>query len=418
MTPQNRISYLRQTLDRHNREYYVLNESTVTDAEYDALYAELVALEAKHPELADPNSPTKRVGAKSTGGFKKLKHDARMLSLENIRTAADIIKYLGLREVVLEPKIDGASLKLIYRGGKLTTAITRGDGDEGDDVTANARAINSIPLNLQAAIDLEVKGEIYMRGTVFDALNRRLEEEGEEMQANPRNAAAGALKLKDPQEVADAGLSFVAYGITSTEHGMTTQNDVTNYLGSLGFQNVYMLPKRVGAPAGRCGGDLIALVDEESLNKKIDDADKARKWLDLPTDGLVFKLNSLKLQRELGEGVKYPRYACAFKFKEEMVATIMSGITIQIGRSGRVTPVAELEPVTFGGSTVSRASLMNQDEIKRLGVNLGDVVFVQKSAEIIPRVVSVYEKIYIDPKTGNRGTLKSFGLLPEQRTVT
>lgn len=395
-----RIKFLRDEINRYNHQYYVLNCSPITDAEYDALYMELVALERKHPHLIDPSSPTQRVGAKSTTGFKKVKHgDKRMLSLDNMKSAADVIHALGMETVMMEPKIDGASLKLMYRKGVLVQAITRGNGMEGDDVTANARTIMTVPLTLTDAVDINVVGEIYMSFTAFNALNQKLEAEGSDPMANPRNAAAGAIKLQDPKEVAARNLGFVAYGTTTEFSNIATQSQLTEYLEILGFQSVYMLPT-----TGSCQtvADRFLIENETTLAQRIAEADACRKFLDLPTDGLVFKLDDLVKQRELGEGSKYPNYACAFKFPPERKATKLLSVTVQIGRTGRATPVAELEPVLLSGTTVRRASLCNQSEIIRLNVDVGDTVLVEKSAEIIPKVVGVVNKerrvVYVLPE--------------------
>lgn len=389
MEANTRIKQLRADLNRYNHQYYVLNCSPISDADYDKLYRELVELEKKHPHLIDPYSPTQRVGAPSEG-FNKAKHvHKRMLSLDNMRSAADVIHYLGAEEVLMEPKIDGASLSLHYKEGKLVQAITRGSGMEGDDVTPNARAIINVPLLLEEKVTIEVRGEVYMTYSTFNRLNEELEAQGQEPMANPRNAAAGAIKLLDPQQVRARDIRFVAYGTTTEFKHITHQLQLTDYLEILGFQSTFMLPTTQSC---RSVSDCFLIVDEDSLEKRIEEADQSRQLLDLPTDGLVFKINDLAKQRELGEGNKYPKYACAFKFPPERKPTKLNSVTIQIGRTGRVTPVAELEPVLLSGTTVRRASLCNQDEIKRLGVDIGDTVLVEKSAEIIPKVVGIAKK--------------------------
>lgn len=387
MEANTRIKFLRTELHRYNHEYYVLDSATISDTDYDNLYRELVELEKKHPQLSDPHSPTQRIGAPLTSGFKKAKHATKMLSLDNMRTAADVIHYLGKEEVVVEPKIDGASLELVYRQGKLMQAITRGDGTIGDDVTANARAINSIPLVLNERATLTVRGEVYMTYSGFNALNLSLEALGLELMANPRNAAAGTLKLKDPKEVSARKLCFVAYD--ATDELPFTQYQLTEHLAVLGFENTSLLPVTQSCQSV---ADCFVIEDEAMLARRIAEADICRGFLDLPTDGLVFKLNDRQKQRELGEGTKYPNWGCAFKFPAERKATKLNAVTVQIGRTGRVTPVAELEPVLLGGTTVRRASLCNQDEINRLNLDIGDMVFVEKSAEIIPKVVGVSRK--------------------------
>lgn len=383
-----RIKELRTLLNLYSNEYYSLSISSISDAEYDRLYLELVELERAHPELADSHSPTQRIGAPSKSAFQKVKHAKRMLSLDNMRTAKDVIHYLGTEEVVIEPKIDGASLELIYYKGRLKQAITRGDGTVGDDVTLNARAIPSVPLILSTAATVTVRGEVYMTYTAFNKLNERFEAAGEEVMANPRNAAAGTLKLKDPKEVAARGLSFVAYD-TVDEFLNFTQHQLADHLSILGFTNVSLLPVTQSC---QTVADCFLIENEESLAQRIAEADVCRKFLDLPTDGLVFKLNDRAKQRELGEGNKYPKWGCAFKFPAERKETRLNAVTVQIGRTGRVTPVAELEPVLLSGTVVRRASLCNQDEIKRLNIDIGDTVLVEKSAEIIPKVVGVSQK--------------------------
>lgn len=385
-----RIQELRKLIEHRNHQYYVLNSSPATDAEYDTLYNELSGLEKKYPQFADSHSPTQRIGAESKTGFKKVKHaDMRMLSLDNMRSAADVIAYLGMEEVMLEPKIDGASMKVVYKKGKLVQAITRGNGMEGDNVTANARAIMSVPLALSAPIDITVVGEVFMTYSAFNDLNQQLENEGIELMANPRNSAAGALKLKNPKEVAARSLSYVVYGSTTELPGITTQEALTEQLEILGFLTVSMLPTDRSCQSV---ADKFLIESEAMLFQKIMEADTTRKFLDLPTDGLVFKLNSLDKQRELGEGTKYPNYACAYKFQPERKETMLLGVTVQIGRTGKLTPVAELEPVSLGGTLVRRASLCNQEEINRLNINVGDSVLVEKSAEIIPKVMGVGKK--------------------------
>jgi len=399
MEVNTRIQELRKLITLRNHQYYVRDSSPMTDAEYDAVYAELVELEKKHPQFADPYSPTQRVGAESKTGFKKVKHaDKKMLSLDNMRSAADVIRYLGKEKVMLEPKIDGASLKLIYKRGKLVQAITRGNGMEGDDVTANARTIMSIPLVLAAPIDITVVGEVFMTYSAFNDLNRQLEEDGVEQMANPRNTAAGAIKLKNPKEVMARNLSFVAYGTTTEVPHIKSQSALTEQLEILEFMSVFQLPTTQSCQSVP---DSFFIEDEESLAQRIAEADITRKFLDLPTDGLVFKIDDLDKQRELGEGTKYPKYACAYKFPPERKETRLLGVTIQIGRTGKVTPVAELEPVALSGTIVRRASLCNQDEIDRLKINVGDTVSVEKSAEIIPKVMGMVKKgskgVYVLP---------------------
>jgi len=368
-----------------------VDAAKIEDAEYDKLYKELVELEAKHPEFYDPNSPTKRIGGIGSSGFVKTKHDRKMLSLQNTYNPKEILDFLGAgEEVVLEPKIDGLSLKLIYKEGQLFKAITRGNGEFGDDVTENARTIISIPLVLFHSIDIEVTGEVYMTYSTFNKLNEELEAESLEPFANARNAAAGTLKLKNPAEVAQRTLSFVAHGSVTEFADVLTQMDLIAMLEDHGFQTTFMLPVLQSC---KTVADTLELTDEKTVEMAVVHADTHRKFLNLATDGLVFKLNDLAKQRELGEGTKYPNWACAFKYPPERKATTLLDVTLQVGKSGKITPVAELKPVLLSGTLVKRASLCNQDEINRLGVNIGDEVYTEKSAEIIPKVMGVAEKI-------------------------
>ena len=386
MESNTRILELRRLLNQHNYRYYVLNAPDISDQEFDTLFAELIALERKFPELDDPNSPTKRVGATSTSSFAKVRHERRMLSLDNTYNADEVLKVFETGEdLFVEPKIDGLSLKSIYRHGKLAQAITRGDGEQGDDVTANARTIMTLPLMLSEEIDIEVTGEVYMTYTVFNRLNEELEAAGDEPFANARNAAAGTLKLKDSSYVAKLQLSFFVHGCLTEIKGIRRHNQLIDYLESLGFQSAFQLPTTGESGQVTC---LYKLGNESDLERLIQDADTNRKILNLPTDGLVFKIDSLAKQRELGEGTHSPKWAVAYKYPPERKTTQLLGITVQVGKTGKITPVAELKPVPLSGTVVRRASLMNVDEIERIGgLAVGDSVVVEKSAEIIPRVV-------------------------------
>lgn len=391
MSDQTRIEELRSIVSAADHAYHVLDCPAMTDAEYDQLYRELAALEAANPKFDDPNSPTKRVGGLGVSRFVKTRHVHPMLSLSNVFTAEELFRVVPKgSEVHVEPKIDGLSLKLVYEDGQLVRAITRGDGFYGDDVTINARTIRNIPLRLDSAVDLIVVGEVYMSTEAFHALNTRMESLGDDLFANPRNAASGSMKLKEPKEVALRRLSFVAYGIKGPLAGpIATQHDMTALLEYYGFQSVYLLPT-----TGSCEtvARTVVLGSVEDAARVVEECDRARDMLKLETDGLVFKVNSLRQQEELGEAIKSPKWAWAYKFPPERKATTLQGITLQVGRTGKITPVAELMPVVLGGTTVKRASLCNADEIQRLGVNIGDTVFVEKSAEIIPKVMGVAVK--------------------------
>jgi DNA ligase (NAD+) len=385
-----RILELRQILNEHNYLYHVVSAPKISDAEYDKLFQELLQLEKLHPELADVNSPTARIGHASPNSFKKVKHRSKMLSLDNTFSGAEVLKFLGKgEEVHVEPKIDGCSLELVYEKGKLVSAATRGDGTSGDDVTANVRTILTVPLELTKPVDLRVRGEVFMTFTVFNKLNQELSANGEDLLANPRNAAAGAIKLKDPYEVSKRQLSFVAYASPDETKGVDTQAKLVEHLQTLGFISITCLPtiQDMELP------DFEATLDSaDQVDDLIKQMDVYRKQLDFPTDGLVFKINSLAKQRELGEGTRAPNWATAFKFPPERRPTRLNAITITIGKTGKATPNAELTPLPLSGTMVAAASLCNQDEVERLGINVGDEVLVEKSAEIIPKVVGIYKK--------------------------
>ena len=388
--PSKEVAELRDQINRHNHLYHVLNQPEITDEEYDALFARLKALETRHPELVHPNSPTQRVGAPSAEGFVKVKHERRMLSLDNAFTAEEVLAGCQNETTLLqEPKIDGLSLKLIYKDGQLRQAVTRGDGMTGDDVTANARTIKTIPLVLADDVDIEVTGEVYLSAEAFEALNQQAVADGDEPFANARNAAAGTLKLKDPAVVAARNLSFVAHGTPNEVEGLETQMALCAYFQELGFQTVFNIPMRQPTdPVAK----LIYVKNPEHLRREIQAADERRQYLVVATDGLVYKINSLARQRELGEGTRSPNWAVAFKFPPERKPTKLLNVTLQVGRTGRITPVAELEPLLLSGTVVRRASLCNQDEIVRLGIDIGDMVLVEKSAEIIPKVMGLAKK--------------------------
>ena len=380
-----RINQLRKELHQHIHNYYVLSQPTITDERYDQLFKELQTLEAQHPELNDPNSPTTRVGSQSIDNFEKVKHRVPMLSLENTFSPQEVVKYFdskcsghGKLEGIVEPKIDGLSMSLIYQDGQLVRAITRGDGSVGDDVTANVRTITSVPLVVPNFTG-EIRGEVYMSRTQFNKLNKQLEKEGDELFANPRNAAAGSIKRKNPAEVAARKLSFIAYyldGPTFAQH-----SHAIHALSCFGF----ITPHTLSADY------TVDLRNLEQVDSVISNY-KNNFSQEFDIDGLVLKINDLKLQTELGLNNRAPNWATSYKFPPEQKVTKLIGITVQVGRLGTLTPVAELQPVNLAGTTVKRASLHNADEIQRLGLNIGDDVIIQKAAEIIPQVVGVANK--------------------------
>lgn len=380
-----RAEFLRAELERHNRLYYVEARPEISDREFDRLLRELQDLEAAHPDLATPDSPTQRVGGAPLAGFRQVKHAVPMMSLDNTYSVeemrefdARIRKALGVESVdyVLEPKVDGVSISLRYEKGVLATAATRGDGKTGDDVTANAKTIRSIPLRIPTAAPVfEVRGEVYLGKAAFAKLNAERERAGEETFANPRNATAGSLKQLDPKIVAARPLAAVLYAtgeLVGAE--FETQADVLRELGKLGFPTAKLW--------WECRGidDVIARAEE---------LQRREGELEYEMDGAVVKVNRLALWRQLGATAKAPRFAMAYKYSHEQAQTVLKAITLQVGRTGVLTPVAELEPVELAGSTIARATLHNEDEIRRKDIRVGDTVIIEKAGEVIPAVVAV-----------------------------
>lgn len=391
---QRQAKALRQQLSTWNHEYYVLAYSSVTDAEYDTRLEELKALEAAHPVLHDPNSPTQRVGAAAVAALGRVAHKLPMLSLEKVKAAGGVVQFFsGPHPGVIEPKVDGVSLDVAYVNGRLVQAATRGDGQVGQDVTPSARTIRTLPLVLRKSLTLHVRGEVFLKWSDFEKLNQRLEAQGEELSAHPRTAAAGALGLKHASEAARVPLSFLAYSVTGPVETRTlaTHVDVLELLEELGFLTPLALP----APLESCESMFqtgFRLDDVAEVADRIARLEKARRVQDFPTDGLVFKVDDLAVQARLGLGTTFPKWAVAFKFQPDRVKTRLLAVTWTVGKTGKVTPVGAFEPVLLGGSRVARASLCNADEIGRLNVNVGDEVLVEKSNEIIPRIVAVAVK--------------------------
>ena len=388
---QQRIEELRKIISEHDYKYYVLTEPSISDREYDSLMKELEKLEKENPGLITPDSPTQRVGTDLTKEFKPVAHMTPMLSLANTYNENEIYDFdrrvrEGLPagetiEYVVEPKIDGASVSLHYVDGYLVTAATRGDGTVGEEITTNVKTIRSVPLRLHKNTtfpysfrDIEVRGEIFMKLKDFVKLNREREEKGEKLFANPRNSSAGTLKLQDPQVVAKRPLNIFLYTLISREEDYNTQYENLQILKKLGFNvnTEFKLCKTIGEVIHTC----------EKLEEK-------RNSLEYEVDGAVIKLNSLRHQKLMGNIAKSPRWAVAFKFKARQAHTRLNKITWQVGRIGTVTPVAELEPVFLAGSTISRATLHNIDEIRRKDIREGDKVVIEKGGDVIPKVVSV-----------------------------
>ncbi len=387
--PRNRISELRELINHHNYRYYVLDDPEVSDAEYDRLLRELEALEEAHPELVTPDSPTQRVGAAPADEFKPVEHAVPMLSLGNemdedgIRKwyTDRVLKPLGVAgdvELVAEPKLDGLAVELVYENGVLTSGSTRGDGFTGEDVTSNIRTIRSVPQHLiekggTVPSLLEARGEVYMEKKRFDDMNRRQAEAGEKLFANPRNAAAGSLRQLDPRITASRPLDIFLYGVGRvTGARFETHAESLDFLRSVGLKTVRQ--SRV------CKSIDEALEYYREMMSRRDD-------LPYETDGVVLKVNDLEQQEALGVRSRSPRHAIAAKFPARQETTKLLDITVQVGRTGALTPVAELEPVRVGGVEVRRATLHNEDEIARKDVRIGDTVVIQRAGDVIPQVV-------------------------------
>ena len=384
MTAQEKIEALRQELRQYNYEYYVLDKPQVDDYTFDQKLKELQEMEAKHPEFYDANSPTLRVGGEVTKNFATVKHEHRMYSLDNSYSQEDLedwekrIKKLvdGAVEYVCELKYDGASISLTYEEGVLVRAVTRGDGVQGDDVTNNVKTIRSVPLKLKGDFPakFDIRGEIVLPLAGFAAMNAERVEAGDEPYSNPRNTASGSLKLQDSAEVAKRPLECLLYSIVGENLDIASQFESLEKARSWGFK-VPEVAKKTASTAETF----------EFLNYW----DEHRHDLPYETDGVVIKVNSFRQQEELGFTAKAPRWAMAYKFKTEQAETVLEKITYQVGRTGAITPVANLVPVQLAGTIVKRASLHNADQIEKLDVREGDHVYVEKGGEIIPKIVGV-----------------------------
>lgn len=391
--PEKRIQELRDQIRHHDELYYRQATPEIPDAEYDKLFRELETLEAQNPKLQDPNSPTQRVGGKPIDGFEQIEHPVPMLSIDDVFEQKDVAepaveliafyqrlrKNLGRDDVTatVEPKIDGVAVSLFYRNGKLIYAATRGDGRVGDNITHNVRTIRSIPFELKGTIPsiLEVRGEIFMPNEAFAAMNAERDEAGLPTFANPRNATAGTLKQLDPKVVAKRPLAFLAHGLGAYEgEALATEHDFHCLLDNLGI------------PANQ---PIITAHTLDEVLKAVSHINNHRHDLDYGTDGAVIKVLDRSEREQLGFTARAPRWAAAYKFLPEQQETTVKAISIQVGRTGVLTPVAELEPVLISGSTVSRATLHNQDEIDRKSIHIGARVLVEKAGEIIPAVVKV-----------------------------
>ena len=389
-----RHTFLAEELRRHDHAYYVLAQPTIGDQEYDRLYRELVELESKFPELATSDSPTQRVGGEPLKEFKPVRHLQPMTSLDNTYSQVELREFVNRvqrllpnekLDWVVEPKIDGVAINLRYENGRFALGATRGDGTTGDDITVNLRTIRSLPSRLHGAgsagtgdgATLEVRGEVYLTRKGFERLNAERKAAGEETFANPRNATAGSLKQLDPRMVAKRPLDVVLYGVGQTLGVPTppkTQAELLLWLKSLGF--------RTPEKTWHCSS-------ADELIQAIEELDRMRRGLSYDTDGAVIKLNSFALRERAGFTSKAPRWAIAYKYAAEQSETRLKGITVQVGRTGALTPVAELDPVFLAGSTISRATLHNDDYIRQKDIRIGDTVTIEKAGEVIPAVVDV-----------------------------
>lgn len=385
MSIQETIQTLRNELNQHNYNYYVLDNATISDYDFDIKLKELQDLENKHPEFFDENSPTQRVGGAVTKNFKTIAHQYRMYSLDNSYSKEDLLDWENRIQRVLgnvnlqytcELKYDGASISITYENGKLVQALTRGDGFQGDEVTNNIKTIKSIPLHLKGNYPdkFDIRGEIILPFAGFEKMNQELIEIGETPYSNPRNTASGSLKLQDSAEVAKRPLECLLYFVTGNNLPFSSQYEGLESARNWGFK----VPKEA------------KLVNNmQEVFDFIDYWDVHRHNLPYETDGVVIKVNSIQHQEELGYTAKSPRWAIAYKFKSEQVSTKLKSISYQVGRTGAITPVANLEPVQLAGTIVKRASLHNADQIEKLDIRINDTVFVEKGGEIIPKIIAV-----------------------------
>jgi len=390
------IEKLRKEINHHNYKYYVENSPIISDFEFDQLLKKLESLEEQFPELITPDSPTQRVGGEPLEGFITVEHKVAMLSLDNTYTYDELREFdervkknVGEVEYVVEPKIDGAGVALLYENGVLVRGAARGDGRQGDDITSNLRTIRSIPLRLRGnkVKNVEVRGEVYFPTKGFEKYNKEQAKRGEPVFVNPRNAAAGSLRQLDPRIVASRPLDIFIYFISHSEKDFSTHEKAVAALKEAGFR-VNPLTKKVK--------------DIEGAIKYCKDLEEIRETLDYEIDGAVIKVNSFSQQKQLGATSKHPRWAISYKFAAKQATTKLNDIAIQVGRTGALTPVAILKPVQVGGVTVSRATLHNFDELKRKDIRIGDTVLVERSGDVIPQVVKAIKEKRTGPEKSKR----------------
>ena len=376
-----RHAELSKLLSKYSRQYYIFDDPSVTDAEYDALYRELLNIEEEYPELATKSSPSQKVGAKVSKDFKKVIHEQKMLSLENafneedIQNFIDRVKKLTGKdqiEFILEPKLDGLSASIMYRDGILIQASTRGDGLIGEDVTENIKTLDNIPKQIDMPGEVDVRGEVVMLKRDFEQLNEERQLSGEKMFSNPRNAAAGSLRQLDYRITAQRKLTFFAYSLIGKDLNLDSQLQVLETLRHCGFTV----------------SDKIKLCrNQDEAYKFYQEMEQQRSDLDYDIDGVVYKTNDLSLQKKMGNATKYPRHSIAYKFPAQKALTTVLNIVVQVGRTGNITPVAELAPVNVGGVMVSRATLHNKNEIKKKDIRVGDRVIIQRAGDVIPQIL-------------------------------
>jgi len=383
---EQRIRKLREEIKYHEKKYYVDNDPQISDCEFDLLVKNLKELEKQFPELITPDSPTQRVGEQPVSGFSSVEHSLPMLSLDNCYSYEELEEFEerihkiipGEKiEYVAELKIDGLGISAIYRDGRFTQAVTRGDGYRGDEVSLNVKTIRSLPLTIKDHHEIEVRGEVYLPFASFEMTNQEREKKGEPLFANPRNAAAGSLRLLDPREVASRQLDVFFYSIFTEGKEQKSQWNSLQKLKELGF--------KINAHSRRCTSLTQIRSFWEEWNEKRED-------LDYDVDGVVVKVDSVRQQNALGSTAKFPRWAISFKFPARQATTQIKDIRVQVGRTGALTPVAILEPVQLSGITISRSTLHNEDEIKRKDIRIGDHVLIERSGDVIPKVVSVMKE--------------------------
>ncbi|MFL2587701.1 MAG: NAD-dependent DNA ligase LigA, partial [Flavobacteriaceae bacterium] len=385
MEIKDKIEQLRAALHEHNYNYYLLDAPSISDFEFDQMLKSLLALEKAYPSFYDPNSPTQRVGGGVTKNFKTLKHRSPMYSLANTYSREELTQWVGRVEKGLghnnfdftcELKYDGASISLTYENGTFVNGVTRGDGTHGDDVSLNLKTIPTIPLKLKGDYPnlFEIRGEIILPISGFNSMNKERVKFGEEPYMNPRNTASGSLKLQDSSIVAKRPLECLLYAIAGSDLGVASQIEALQKARDWGF---------------KVPDNAILANTLEQVFQYLDYWDKNKRNLPYEIDGVVIKINQLIHQNELGYTAKAPRWAIAYKFEAEQAITKLSSVSYQVGRTGAITPVANLEPVLLSGTTVKRASLHNQDQIEKLGLRIGDSVYVEKGGEIIPKITAV-----------------------------